>query len=262
MRRYKRVDVLLRAFAVVRAAIPDATLDLIGDGPEATALRQLAASLNLNAPTVTFHGAVDEATKWALLRRATVLAQPSMKEGWGRTVLEAGAVGVPSVVSDVPGLRDAVRPEISGLLVKPDDPVALATSIIRLLHDRSARRRLGEGARAVAAAYRWDATTDVIEASLAGAVRDTALVSVPAHAADGVVTATADLSVPAASSTPSAAPSQVTTGTESVAGPVVPPSREVRWPVPGMVPRALQAAVAFSARARAVWRPQIGRAHV
>ena len=69
------------------------------------------------------------------MRRARVLVQPSRKEGWGLTVLEANACGTPVVATDVPGLRDAVRDGETGLLVASGDPAALARGILRVLDD-------------------------------------------------------------------------------------------------------------------------------
>ncbi|MBI3971824.1 MAG: glycosyltransferase family 4 protein [Chloroflexi bacterium] len=156
MKRYKRVDVLLRAMPLVLERVPEARLELAGDGPEAPRLRALAGRLGLAAETVRFLGAVTEEEKLALLRRATVLAQPSLKEGWGRTVLEAAACGVPAVASDVPGLRDSVLPNETGLLVPPTKPDALAGAVLSLLLDPDRRRTLGQAARAYARRFTWD----------------------------------------------------------------------------------------------------------
>lgn len=171
MRRYKRVDVLLRAFGLLRDAVPRVCLDVVGDGPEAASLQDLARSLQLGPQAVTFHGAVSEATKWKLLRKAAVLVQPSMKEGWGRTVLEAGIIGVPSVASDVPGLRDAIDNDRTGLLVPAGDVESLAEALTRLLSDPQLRQRLGREARVFAELHTWDHATDVLEGVLGEASR-------------------------------------------------------------------------------------------
>ena len=166
IRRYKRVDVLLRAFAVLIARVPDVYLDVIGDGPEMGPLSDLAKSLNLGPSSVAFHGQVDETTKWNLLTKASVLVQPSMKEGWGRTVLEAGIIGIPCVASDVPGLRDAVIHDQTGLLVPAGDVECLVDALILLLGDPLLRHRLGQEARRFAESHTWDRAADVLESVL------------------------------------------------------------------------------------------------
>jgi len=89
---------------------------------------------------------------------------PSEKEGWVLTILEANACGVPSVASDVPGLRDSVRHESTGLLVPHGDVDALAASLIRVLTDEGTWERLRDGALVWAANYTWDGVTDQMQA--------------------------------------------------------------------------------------------------
>jgi glycosyltransferase involved in cell wall biosynthesis len=111
------------------------------------------------ADSVTFTGFVTEDEKIAWLRRATVLVQPSRKEGWGLTVLEANACGTPVVATDVPGLRDSVRHGLSGLLAAAE-PGALAASLLAVLGDDALRARLASAARVWAERFSWDHVTD------------------------------------------------------------------------------------------------------
>ncbi len=76
-----------------------------------------------------------------------VLAVPSLTEGTPLTVLEAMAVGVPIVASAVGGVPDQVRHGKEGLLVPPEDPVALGDALLELLQDPGLARRLGEAGR-------------------------------------------------------------------------------------------------------------------
>src|SRR6185295_6341267 len=94
---------------------------------------------------VELRGFVSEEEKIALYRGARVFVNPSEKEGWGLTILEANACGVPSVASEVPGLRDAVRHDETGLLVPYGDVAACAEAILRLLTDEGTWRRLRAG---------------------------------------------------------------------------------------------------------------------
>jgi glycosyltransferase involved in cell wall biosynthesis len=134
---------------------------------------------------VTFHGFVGEDEKVEWLRRATVVVQPSRKEGWGLTVLEANACGAPVVAADVPGLRDSVRDGETGLLVRSRDPGALALALARVLGDPGLRDRLARGALAWAARFGWDE----VAAELASVLR--------AVAARAEIPATRDFLAPA-----------------------------------------------------------------
>ena len=86
-------------------------------------------------------------------RQAQVVALPSMGEGLPTALLEAAACERPIVATDVPGCREVVLDGETGLLVPPNDPVALAAAVEKLLDDPALRRRLGENARQRVAQY-------------------------------------------------------------------------------------------------------------
>jgi len=155
LEHYKGVDVLLEAWPRVLAKRPGARLVLVGAGSGEAELRRRASSGGLSA-SVSFEGFVSEEEKIGWLRRATVLAQPSHKEGWGLTVLEANACGTPVVATAVPGLRDSVRDGKTGLLVARGDSAALADGLVRVLEDPALRAELARGALAWARRFRWD----------------------------------------------------------------------------------------------------------
>ncbi len=152
---YKGVDVLLDAWPRVLAERPRARLVLVGAGTAEGEMRRRASSDRLNA-SVSFEGFVSEDAKIDWLRRAAVVVQPSHKEGWGLTVLEANACGTPVVATEVPGLRDSVRSGETGLLVPRGDAPALADGLVRVLSDSCLRDRLAAGARGWAERFRWD----------------------------------------------------------------------------------------------------------
>ena len=155
LRRYKGVQHLLRALPAVRAEVPDATLRIIGDGPYRPALERLAGSLGVG-PHVRFLGAVAHEEKVAALNESQVAAAPSPKEGWGLTVIEANACGVPVVASSSPGLVESVRDGETGLLVPHGDSRALASALVRLLTRREERLRMAGAARRWAASFDWE----------------------------------------------------------------------------------------------------------
>jgi glycosyltransferase involved in cell wall biosynthesis len=88
--RYKSVDVAVRAMVQVRAVVPQARLAIAGDGPEGARLQRLAQRLGV-ADAVDFLGYLSHADKVRLLWESHVLLNPSPKEGWGLTVIEANA---------------------------------------------------------------------------------------------------------------------------------------------------------------------------
>ncbi len=165
LKRYKGIDVALHALARARRTRPDLRLEVAGSGDYRPALEALATKLGLTG-AVQFYGFVSEAEKLALLRRAWANVFPSPKEGWGITVLEAGACGTPSLASDSPGLRDSVRHGESGFLVPHGDIDTMATRMLELAADPALVERLGRGARAYAEAHTWERTADATEAHL------------------------------------------------------------------------------------------------
>ena len=154
LRRYKGLDWVMRALPDVLARVPGTRLEVLGDGPFGPELERMAARLGV-AGAVHFRGFVPLAEKVAALRSAWVLVQPSPKEGWGLTVIEAGACGTAVVASDGPGLRDSVRDGETGLLVPYGDRGRLADALIRVLTDGALRARLADEGREWAARFTW-----------------------------------------------------------------------------------------------------------
>jgi len=153
LRRYKGVDWVMRAWPEVRRRVPGAKLVVIGDGPHRAALERAAARHNHDG--VEFLGFLPGAEKVRRLREAWALVQPSPKEGWGLTVVEAGACGTAVVAADSPGLRDSVRRDETGVLVRYGDDAALSAALVRVLEDAALRERLAAAGRAWAARFTW-----------------------------------------------------------------------------------------------------------
>jgi glycosyltransferase involved in cell wall biosynthesis len=148
------VDWVFRVLPRVLREVPDARLVVVGDGPFGPELRLDAARRGV-AQAVEFAGFLPRAEKVERIQAAWALVQPSPKEGWGLTVVEAGACGTPVVAADSPGLRDSVRRDETGLLVPYDDDDALAGALVRILRDAGLRERLGRAGVAWAARFTW-----------------------------------------------------------------------------------------------------------
>jgi glycosyltransferase involved in cell wall biosynthesis len=165
LKRYKRVDLVVRAVALLRDEGVWARLIIAGKGDAEGAIRALVAELNL-ADRVELTGFVDEQRKRELLRRSWVHVLTSPKEGWGISTMEAAACATTTVASDSPGLRDAVRHEQTGLLVPHGDVAALAAGLRRIVQDTAFRDQLGSAARSLAETYTWERTAAKTEAHL------------------------------------------------------------------------------------------------
>lgn len=157
LKKYKNVDHLIEAMAIVREEVPGARLVIVGAGDRRRALEASVRSLDLGS-AVRFTGYVSAEEKIRLLTRAEVAACPSSKEGWGITVIEANARGVPVVAARVPGLQDAVVDGETGVLVPLGDRKAMARALIGLLRDRGERERLAGNALARSRLYTWENT--------------------------------------------------------------------------------------------------------
>ena len=156
LKRYKGVELALRAIAAARQSRADITLDICGQGDDRPRLERLARELGL-AAAVRFLGFVPEEEKRRLLRRAWAVVFPSPKEGWGITNVEAAACGTPALASDSDGLRESVRDGVTGYLVPHGDSAALANRMLALANDPGLVERLGRAARSFAEGLSWDA---------------------------------------------------------------------------------------------------------
>ncbi len=165
LKRYKGIDLAIRALALAREQHPGLRLDIAGNGDARPELEAVARSLALG-DAVKFHGFVSEAEKLRLLRSAWANVFPSPKEGWGITVVEAAACGTPSLASDSPGLRDSVQDGRTGFLVPHGNVAALAARMLELAGDMALVNRLGSGGRAFAETLSWDAAASGTEAHL------------------------------------------------------------------------------------------------
>lgn len=140
----KRYDILLDAFARVRAAHANAQLAFAGDGSLKASLTEQAERLGVTAAchfigqipdVIPFHHAID------------AFVQSSQTEGTPNAVLEAMALGTPVVATDVGGTRDLVTDGVHGLIVPSLDASALAEGMSRVIRERDAAHRWTAAAR-------------------------------------------------------------------------------------------------------------------
>jgi glycosyltransferase involved in cell wall biosynthesis len=136
----KGFDVLIRALA----ELPTARAVIVGEGPERGALEALAREVGV-AERLELVGWRDDARAW--LGSFDVFVLPSRLEGFPLAVVEAMLAGTPVVATDVASVSEAVLHGRTGLLVRPDDPAALAAAIGELLGDHDRGRALAGAAR-------------------------------------------------------------------------------------------------------------------
>ncbi len=165
IKKYKSVDHLIKAFAMVAGKFPGAELLIVGDGDNIDGLKELARKLRVES-RVKFTGKVSDEEKVRLLQRMTFLVNPSAKEGWGLTVIEANACGRPVIAADVPGLRDSVLDNKTGLLYEYGNIEALANKIESFLSSERSTREFGEVATQWASRFTWDNSADKMESFL------------------------------------------------------------------------------------------------
>lgn len=155
--KYKRIDLLIEIFKEVLKKIPNVQLHIAGSGIIQSELEEFTKNLGLEH-NVIFHGFVDEKKKRNLFKTSWVFVNPSSMEGWGVTVIEAGATGVPSLAFDVPGLKEAIRDKETGFLVK--DKNEMVNKIVLLLNNKKLRDKLGRNALNWSKKFSWDETAN------------------------------------------------------------------------------------------------------
>jgi len=154
LRRAKRPDHAIEAFRIVRDKVPDAELWVLGEGSFRKDLERIAFD------GVKFFDGLSNEDWRGFLRRAWVLVNPSVREGWGLNVVEANALGTPCVAYDVAGLRDSVKDGVTGLLAVGGDVEDLAGKVLRVLGDEGLRVRLSRNALEYARGFSWDKTAE------------------------------------------------------------------------------------------------------
>ena len=160
----KGLEYLISAMKLVLIKKKNAKLLIIGYGPMKAKLVNLALDLNLLNTAVFFSQVMSREEISKILAKATIYVLPSIKEGLPLSVLEAMACGLPIIGCNVSGVNELVFDKFNGILVPPRTPEAIADSIIFLLNDPEARKRLGDNARKTAVEkYAWAKTLDQLD---------------------------------------------------------------------------------------------------
>jgi phosphatidylinositol alpha-1,6-mannosyltransferase len=174
---YKGHDVVLRSLPLVAARVPEVAYVVVGDGALRPYYEGLAASLG-QTPRVTFIGQADQPTVEAWYRTCDLLVMVSRDravdggaEGFGLVYLEANRFGKPVVAGSAGGAPDAVLDRETGILVDPEDEIAVSGAIIELLSDPALRARLGrQGQQRVLNERSWLRVAEQVEDVMLGMI--------------------------------------------------------------------------------------------
>src|SRR5467141_496011 len=162
LEQIKGIDTVIQALPAILEREPDVGYVIAGRGPDRERLEKLAHKLGV-ADRVRFLGLVGDQDLPAVYNLGSVYLGMSRRvgrmdvEGFGISLVEASACGLPVVAGNSGGIPDAVRDGETGILVPPEDPAALADAVCRVLADRGFATQLGQnGRRAVETHFNWD----------------------------------------------------------------------------------------------------------
>jgi glycosyltransferase involved in cell wall biosynthesis len=167
---HKRAELILPV--AQRVAEGGFTIDVVGRGPSA---QQLADGIAANglAGVVRLRGFLPEAQKQAIVAGSLLHLNTSLGEGWGLCVLEAAALGVPTVAYDVGGLRDAVRDGRTGWLVRAGETIEdVAERAVKELADPERRSAIAAACRGWAAQLTWERSAERMAALIKASIQN------------------------------------------------------------------------------------------
>lgn len=155
LKKYKSVNNVIDAFKIIEKEFSEARLNIVGSGDYRPELEKLVAKYGLGNK-VKFFGYVSDEEKVKLLTESYCVINPSLKEGWGITNIEANACGTPVISANVPGLKDSVQVGKSGVLYTYGNIDELAEYIKMIINDDEYRARLSLSSIEWAKQFSWD----------------------------------------------------------------------------------------------------------
>ncbi|MCM8775541.1 MAG: glycosyltransferase family 4 protein [Candidatus Omnitrophica bacterium] len=145
----KGVDLAISALGLLKKEGYDLRLEIVGGGMELSNLQELAARLSVT-DDICFYG--DKTDDWVmdfLAESATssIFLQPSRREAYGQSILEAMASRLPIIAANVGGIGELISDKVTGLFFKPESPADLADKIKKIIHDGDLALKLSRAAR-------------------------------------------------------------------------------------------------------------------
>lgn len=158
----KGIEDALEVFSILSRQYNYWKFWVVGKGGEdyLKELKLLCKKLNIEKQVV-FYGFVSENKKFELLAKAHLLVNTSIREGWGLVVIEAAFVGTPTFAFDVPGLRDSIKNNVTGLLCKNRDNMQLAEMIKKTINNEELLNKLSKNAYKWSNKFSWEKSVDL-----------------------------------------------------------------------------------------------------
>jgi len=153
--QYKGLQFAIEAIGRIQKELPDIKLEIAGSGPYREELEKFASRVGVDS-NVTFLGSVSEQRKLKLYRESRAIILSSIREGYGLSVIEANSLGTPAVGWNVPGLRDSIIDNTTGLLANFPNNNHLTQQIHNLMTDDSAWNNMSKSAWKWANMHSWD----------------------------------------------------------------------------------------------------------
>lgn len=153
IKKYKRVDLLIKIMPEILKRIPNAQLIIAGWGTEASSITDMTMR-SISRRKVDIIGPVSESEKNHLLSKTWVFVNPSIGEGWGISVIEANLYGAPAVAFDVAGLSESIKDGQTGYLSKNENE--FIDNICKVLINKPLRLKLSANAKKWANTFNWE----------------------------------------------------------------------------------------------------------
>jgi len=159
IKKYKSIDHFVKTVALIKH---DREIEavIVGEGDARAGLIELSEKLGAQ---IRFTGFVSEEEKYRVYSNARVVVQPSIKEGWGLTAIEAQSCGTPVVCADSPGLREVVLDGETGFLYSYGDINTLAARVIELIDDEQKWQKFSHAAKEWAHRFSWENAANKFE---------------------------------------------------------------------------------------------------
>jgi glycosyltransferase involved in cell wall biosynthesis len=153
IKKYKRVNMLIKFMPEILAKVPNARLLIAGWGSDGPYLTDEYMKSDLRKK-IKIVGPVSEAEKKELMAKSWVCVNPSLHEGWGIPVIEANYFGTPTVAFSVPGLSESIQHGKTGMLAESNTD--FVNNVVKVLSDKKLRTKLSKNSKVWANHFRWD----------------------------------------------------------------------------------------------------------
>ena len=162
LKKYKRIDLILKVLPEVVKLVPKLCFVIIGEGSDRKRLQKIIKDKKLTS-WVRILGFISKKEKNKWFQRTWINLQPSIKEGWGLTVIEAASYKTPTIASSVPGLKEVVWDKKTGWLFGENDIEHLETLLIEVLINKAKREKAAAASFKFAQKFSWDKTAKEFE---------------------------------------------------------------------------------------------------